>query len=144
MTDLGFTHIALPATDLDATIAFYREFAGFKCVSDRTSSGVRVIWLSDGTRPFVIVFVQTEKVDRPLGPFAHLGVAIKSREEVDRLASLARERGVPCEGPEDHGPPIGYWAFLKDPDGHTLELAYGQDVEQAVDKFSPDGRSPIA
>jgi len=30
--------------------------------------------------------------------------------------------------PRDDGPPVGIWAFLQDPDGHTLELSYGQEI----------------
>ncbi len=33
----------------------------------------------------------------------------------------------------DSGPPVGYWAFFRDPDGNTLELSYGQDVRSAVE-----------
>ena len=35
-------------------------------------------------------------------------------------------------GPTDSGYPIGYWAFLADPDGHTLEIAYGLEVALKV------------
>jgi hypothetical protein len=27
---------------------------------------------------------------------------------------------------------VGYWALLRDPDGHNLELSYGQQVALAV------------
>ncbi len=132
MTDIGLTHIALPCTDLERTIAFYRDYADMEVVHRREEGSSRVVWLSDRTRPFVIVFLETKTVDRPLGPFAHLGVACSSKEEVDARIAHARVAGVAIEGPEDYGPPVGYWVFLRDPDGHTLELAYGQDVEVAV------------
>ncbi len=132
MSDLGLTHVALPCTNMDKTIAFYREYADMEVVHDRTGDGVRVAWLSDLTRPFVLVFLQTKTVERPLGPFAHLGVALKSREEVDARVAKARAAGLEIEGPTDSGPPVGYWVFLRDPDGHTLELAFGQEVEFTV------------
>ena len=31
------------------------------------------------------------------------------------------------------GPPVGYWALIRDPDGHTLEVAYGQELGRAVE-----------
>ena len=40
--------------------------------------------------------------------------------------------GCLIDGPTDLGPPVGYYAFLRDPDGHTLELSYGQEVALAV------------
>lgn len=93
-----------------------------------------VVWLSDLTRPFVIVLIKTEKVEAPLLPFSHLGVGCASREIVDDLCNQARQEGVLIDGPQDYGPPVGYWAFLKDPDGHTLELSYGQEVAFIVDE----------
>ena len=36
-------------------------------------------------------------------------------------------------GPFDDGPPVGYWAYVVDPDGHNLEISYGQEVGLAVD-----------
>jgi hypothetical protein len=35
-------------------------------------------------------------------------------------------------GPRDYGPPVGYWAFLSDPDGHTVEISHGQEVGLTV------------
>jgi hypothetical protein len=36
--------------------------------------------------------------------------------------------------PEDYGPPVGYWALIRDPDGHTLEVAHGQEVRFTVEQ----------
>lgn len=131
MTDHGFTHIALPCTDLDATIRFYEQYGGFECVHSRVDE-TRVAWLSDRTRPFVIVFMEVKSVGAPLGPFAHLGVAVDSRGEVARRAEEAKAAGFSVDGPNDYGPPVGYWVFIRDPDGHTLELSHGQDIADAV------------
>jgi len=132
MTDVGLTHIALEVRDLDASIAFYGAFAGMAVVHQRP----QVVWLSDKTRPFVIVLIEVPKVETPLLPTAHLGVACASREEIDRLSEKARSDGCLIDGPTDSGPPVGYWAFLRDPDGHTLEISYGQEVGMTVDDAS--------
>ena len=98
------------------------------------STGLRVVWLSDRTRPFVIVLIETgEPVGIKLGGYAHLGVGCASREEVDRYLSLAREEGRKTLGPNFFGPPVGYWGFISDPDGHNLELSYGQEVNVAAE-----------
>ena len=91
-----------------------------------------VVWLSDRTRPFVIVLIKLPVVEAPLLPFAHLGVGCETREEVDRLCEQAREDSCLRTGPTDSGYPIGYRGFLADPDGHTLEIAYGQEVALKV------------
>lgn len=135
MPDIGLTHVAFAASDLKSSIAFYERFAAMRVVHKRArNADEAVAWLSDLTRPFVIVLVQAATLsDTPLGPFGHLGVACSSRDEVDRLVDLARQEGCLVSGPEDSGPPVGYWAYLRDPDGNTLEIAFGQDVEFAVD-----------
>lgn len=130
MSDLGLTHVALPAHDLDQSIRFYAEYARMQVVHRREG----VVWLSDKTRPFVIVLMETRSVEHPLRPSAHLGVACESRDEVDRLAARAREERCLVEGPADFGPPVGYWVFIRDPDGHTLEVSHGQDVGLTVEQ----------
>jgi predicted lactoylglutathione lyase len=81
----------------------------------------------------VIVLAEVPSVEHALLPFAHLGVGCASREEVDRLAALAKEEARLINGPLDYGPPVGYWAFIRDPDGHTLEVSFGQEVGLTVE-----------
>ncbi len=120
--------MALPVTNLDRSVAFYASYAAMQVVHRRSG----VVWLSDRTRPFVIVLIEAEDVADPLRPIAHLGVGCASREDVDALCRRAREDDVLLAGPFDYGPPVGYWAFLRDPDGHTLEVSYGQEVGLTV------------
>jgi catechol 2,3-dioxygenase-like lactoylglutathione lyase family enzyme len=96
------------------------------------TTGAEVVWLSDLTRPFVIVLIEVPAVEDRLAGLAHLGVGCESREEVDRLCDEARAEGRLKMGPEDYGYPVGYWAFISDPDGHTLEVSYGQEVGLTV------------
>ncbi|WP_299402879.1 VOC family protein [Acaryochloris sp. IP29b_bin.148] len=136
MRDIGLTHIALPVADIERSIEFYATYAQMQVVHKRIdgASGIPVVWLSDGTRPFVIVLIQKEIVQPVLSPLAHLGVGCSSREALDRLCHQAQQAGVLLDGPQDAGHPIGYWAFLRDPDGHTLELSYGQEVGLTVEQ----------
>ena len=93
MVDLGLTHVALPVSHLNDSITFYTTYARMQVVHRRTvpATGFEVAWLSDKTRPFVIVLSERSQVDHPLVPPAHLGVACESREEVDRLWVALRE-----------------------------------------------------
>jgi catechol 2,3-dioxygenase-like lactoylglutathione lyase family enzyme len=138
MLDLGLTHIALPASDIENSIKFYSAYAEMQVVHRRIDkeTGGEVVWLSDHTRPFVIVLIQTPSVQPILSPLAHLGIGCKSREAVDLLCDKARQAGLLVEEPKDSGYPIGYWAFLRDPDGHTLELSYGQEIGLTVTQTS--------
>ncbi len=134
--DIGLTHVALLVTDPDASIAFYEKYAAMQVIHRRADAETHrtVAWVSDRTRPFVIVLIQTDKVDVPLRPFAHLGVGCRTREDVDRLCVEARRDGCLHSGPTDSGYPVGYWAFLLDPDGNTLELSHGQEIALTVAK----------
>ena len=146
--DLGLTHVALTVSDLDRSIAFYERWAGMEVVHRRADAhGSRVAWLSDLTRPFVVVLIeQAAPVEVVLGGFAHLGVGCSSRADIDRLAAEATEAGCLRLGPVDSGPPVGYWIFVADPDGHHIELAYGQDVgltvAAAADRSAADRTPP--
>ncbi len=135
MPDFGLTHIALVVSDMPATIAFYEKYAAMQIVHSRRqgrSPDKRVVWMSDRTRPFVIVFLEEDKVDAALSPYSHLGFACQSVEELDSKCETARVENVLLDGPHDSGPPVGKWAFLRDPSGHTLELSFGQEVQLVI------------
>jgi catechol 2,3-dioxygenase-like lactoylglutathione lyase family enzyme len=134
-TDYGFTHVALGVTSLDASLAFYERYASMKAVHRRTDpgGGNAVAWISDLTRPFVVVLIEVDAVDQRLGGvYGHLGIAVDTREEVDHRCSDAKEAGYSVFGPIDSGPPVGYWGYIVDPDGHNLELSFGQEVGLTV------------
>jgi catechol 2,3-dioxygenase-like lactoylglutathione lyase family enzyme len=130
MPDIGLTHIALSVYSLEKSIEFYKRFAAMQVVHSRPG----VAWISDRTRPFVIVLSELSEgeVLIPLKPFAHLGVGIATRAEFEHLCDLARAEGCLIREPTDSGPPIGYWAFLRDPSGHTLEISFDQQVESVL------------
>jgi catechol 2,3-dioxygenase-like lactoylglutathione lyase family enzyme len=101
------------------------------------STGTSVAWISDLSRPFVLVLIEAQSVDACLGgSFCHVGVGVRQRSDVDRLCATAKEEGRTVLGPLDSGPPVGYWAYIVDPDGHNLELSYGQEVGLTVEQAS--------
>jgi catechol 2,3-dioxygenase-like lactoylglutathione lyase family enzyme len=134
--DRGLTHVALPVTDIDASLDFYRRYADMDVVHRRRDdrTGDQVVWVSDRTRPFVIVLIEQNASTGSLTGFSHLGVGCDTREEVDRRCELARGEGRAVLGPLDSGPPVGYWGFITDPDGNNLELSYGQEVGLTVER----------
>jgi catechol 2,3-dioxygenase-like lactoylglutathione lyase family enzyme len=144
MIDIGLTHIALPVTNIERSIRFYSIYAAMQVIHRRidAETDVEVVWLCDSRserlrqriRPFVIVLIQTNSVTSILSPLAHLGVGCQSREVVDTLCEKAIQEGVLLQEAKDSGYPIGYWAFFRDPDGHTLELSYGQEIGLTIDQ----------
>ena len=71
-------------------------------------------------------------------------MGVPARADVDRLCELARADGRTVLGPVDSGPPVGYWAYLVDPDGHNLEISYGQEVGLTVEQIDLTRRVPEA
>lgn len=132
--DQGLTHVALPVSDLDVSLAFYERYARMQVVHRRTDpNGSSVAWISDLTRPFVLVLIEASNVDQCLGgTFCHLGIGVASRDDVDAACTSARAEGRAAYGPVDSGPPVGYWGYIVDPDGHNLELSFGQEVGLTV------------
>ncbi len=138
--DVGLTHIALSAVDIEKSIAFYSKYANMSVIHERidAETSVRVIWISDKTRPFVIVLLQNKHPETILKPLSHLGVGCASKQEIDKLCDFARLDGCLVQEPKDSGYPIGYWALLQDPTGHTLELSYGQEIGLTVTPVGSD------
>jgi catechol 2,3-dioxygenase-like lactoylglutathione lyase family enzyme len=142
--DIGFTHIALSSINLDESISFYSKYANMSVIHERIDAeSARVIWLSDKTRPFVIVLLQNKNPETILNPLSHLGVGCVSTQEVDRLCDMAKQEGALVREPQDSGYPIGYWALLQDPTGHTLELSYGQEIGLTVSRADQSARARV-
>lgn len=125
------THVAVRARDIDASIGFYARYAGLRVVHERADEGIRVTWLSDHTEDpdFVVVLLEMPH-ERVLEPAAtdHFGFDVDSREDVDRIAALAKSEGVLKYGPADGGPIVGYFVMVRDPSGNTCEFSHGQPI----------------
>ena len=130
--EIGFTHVALPVTDIDRSIAFYERWAGMKVIDrlEDPKSGAKAARMRDGHSAFAVALVQNgQPVDHHLAGLGHLGIGLADRETVDQLSAEADRDGCLRRGPIDSGYPLGYWSFLSDPDGHQLELSHGQNVK---------------
>lgn len=125
------THIAIHARDVNASIDFYRRFAGLYVVHERCDNGTRVAWLSEESEEpsFVIVLIGVGDGRKQLPALTeHLGYDLPSRAAVDEIAERAKEAGVLAHGPVDLGPIVGYVCMLRDPDGNVIELSNGQPI----------------
>ncbi|MFQ5353244.1 MAG: VOC family protein [Candidatus Binatia bacterium] len=128
------THVAIHARDVERAVDFYRKYAGLREVHRRVDGDVTVVWMGEEARrtEFVIVLLGAAHEDAASpAPLAHLGYAVTSRGEVDRLAALAREDGILVHGPADEGPIVGYLCIVSDPDGNSVEFSHGQSIAPA-------------
>lgn len=125
-----WTHITINTTDIERSVEFYTSLCGLSIVRDRRLEGRHNVWLGPKTNPgedpvFVLVIVQDEVKAR----LDHFGFQCDSREEVDRIAELAREQDILVEEPTDIGGVVGYFVMVRDPDGHFVEFTYGQPLK---------------
>lgn len=142
------THIALPVRNLDAQLVFYAKHTRMRVISTRKddATGLRTAWLAnerdirpDGGARFVIVLIEgslprdvvgDEMVEEYtfLTSISHLGISLDSREDVDRVAEIARREGTLVLGPMYRNPIVGYICLVKDPDGNNVEFSVEQDL----------------
>ncbi|MFQ5775905.1 MAG: VOC family protein [Kiloniellaceae bacterium] len=140
-----FTHLALHVRDLDACIAFYRDFCAMTVVHEREDGGTRVVWLAEPGREREFIFVLL-----PGGPgrdqaerdFSHFGFALDSRAAVDALAARAREAGRLAWPPREEPYPVGYYCGVRDPDGNFVEFSYGQPLGPGAPGAGQDETKP--
>ncbi len=53
----SLTHLALHVRDLEACVAFYREFCAMEIVHEREDRGQRIVWLAEPGRGKEFIFV---------------------------------------------------------------------------------------
>jgi catechol 2,3-dioxygenase-like lactoylglutathione lyase family enzyme len=121
-----FDHISIGVVDLDRAAAFY-DAALAPLGHVRLWRNARSVGYGPegfrGEAPLAVLAAGPDA--RPPGPGFHLALAAPSREAVDAFFAAALAAGGTDEGPpgirENYNP--GYYAaFVRDPDGHRLEV----------------------
>jgi catechol 2,3-dioxygenase-like lactoylglutathione lyase family enzyme len=147
LTQPRWTHVAIPVSDLDKAIEFYTSLTPLVVVARNEDENGRGAWLSNEKQvedPFVLViaeflpdvgrrFGQEPGQPHPtLAPFAHIGIEMPAKEDVDGIAERAREMGVLDWEPRWMAPHIGYICSVRDPDGNVIEFSYDQKVFSTI------------
>ncbi len=134
-----WTHLALVVKDIKKSIAWYEKYTHLELLSLNEDENGFGAWLGDRSQadnPFLLVLAQFLDGKDPfaparhhnLGPFSHIGIEVPEREQIDKIAEAAKEKGYLELGPQQMPAPIGYICFLKDPDGNTIEFSHDQGV----------------
>lgn len=127
----ALTHIALHVHDLDAAVAFYRDFCALVVVHERPTRQGRVVWLAPPDAPAAVALVLLPGgAVRPqeAHDYSHLGFALDSTTAVDAVAARAQAAGCLVWPPRQEGEPVGYYCGVQDPDGRVVEFSYGQPL----------------
>ena len=124
----GLHHVTAISSDLEKTIAFYRDVLGMGIVHDGPSdddSQTRHVWFgaADGGAGSLVSFM--EYPDLPpavvgVGSTHHFALIIETVAEQEAWRDYLRNRGVECTDVFDRG--AFRSLYLRDPDGHVVEL----------------------
>jgi catechol 2,3-dioxygenase-like lactoylglutathione lyase family enzyme len=124
---------------MDASVAWYRRYTPLVVLDQREDADGRTTWLAHEGQvenPFVLVLVMFYRdggLPQPqLGPFAHIGIEVPERTDVDRIAEQARAEECLKWEPADLPPPVGYVCAVSDPDGNVVEISHNQGVYAKV------------
>src|SRR3954471_1719344 len=154
LTEPRLTHVALPCSNLDRTIEFYTQLTPLVVIARNEDENGRGAWLSNDKQakdPFVLVVAEfIPDVAKQFGiapgeptpiltPFAHIGIELPNREDVDAVADKAREMGCLHWEPRQMPEHIGYICAAKDPDGNVIEFSNKQKVFATVRELWGDG-----
>lgn len=128
----SLTHVALHVADLEACVAFYRDYCGMSVCHRRSDAGSSVAWLAEPgkEKEFIIVLIDGRRDEgvQADDDFGHLGFAVESKMRVDDLAKRAEADGrlvwPPCSEPY----PVGYYCGVRDPGGNVVEFSFGQPL----------------
>ncbi len=125
----GLHHVTAICRDLERTTAFYRDTLGMALVQRQANDDdpdARHFWFGDatGTPGTLISFLEyADMADGSVGVGSthHVAFVVDSAEEQEAWRDYLRGRGVECTDVFDRG---GFRSiYLRDPDGHILEIA---------------------
>ena len=126
-----FTHVAILVSDVDKTADFYIQYCSLKIIARRLdpNTGYRVIWIGEDLKFVIVAFEGEQKpIQSITKPLSHLGFALESKEEVNKVAEIAKEEGILNYGPVYIDADVGYICEILDPDRNSVEFSFGQKL----------------
>ena len=123
-THAGLRHLALNVRELEAMTRFYVDLLGFAVEwqpdpdNIYLSSGIDNLALHRATE-----VAGQEREARP-SPLDHLGLIVKTADDVDRWAAFLESRGVALDAkPKTHRDGARS-CYFRDPDGNHVQIIY--------------------
>jgi glyoxylase I family protein len=125
----GLHHVTLISRDLEKTTAFYRDLLGLGLVQQGVNEDddtARHFWFgdADGSAGTLVSFMEYPQMpDGTAGPGMghHFALAVDSADELDGWHDYLQAQGVQTTDVYQRGRFRSL--YLRDPDGHILELA---------------------
>lgn len=125
----GLHHLTLICSDMERTIAFYRDVLGLGVVRDGPSDDdpdTRHVWFGavDGAPGRLLSAMEYPDLPEGVtgrGSTHHFALAVDSGEELGAWRDYLRDQDVECSDVFERG---GFASvYLRDPDGHVVEVA---------------------
>jgi catechol 2,3-dioxygenase-like lactoylglutathione lyase family enzyme len=127
----GIHHITLIVADAERAVAFYRNLLGMRlvdqAVNDDDPDARHLIFGDADGRPGTLVtcleYPELEPGKVGVGSTHHFALSVGSEEELRGWRDYLVSQGVACTEVLDRS--FAKSVYLRDPDGHILELATG-------------------
>jgi catechol 2,3-dioxygenase-like lactoylglutathione lyase family enzyme len=121
--------VRLFVKNMDASLAYYRDKMGFIPSEEITYKGHRCVFLRVNTEHHSLaLYPHALRAELGLSPHSScmsFGIQLGSYAQLRDALSWLGERGAkPFDLPPELRPGIDYAFYVKDPDGHALELYY--------------------
>lgn len=134
----GLHHVTLICKDLERAAAFYRNLLGMRLVKQTVSDDdrdARHLFFGDeegkpGTLVTCLEYPSLEPGTVGTGSTHHFALAVESENELHAWRDYLAAQGVACTEVMDRA--LFKSVYLRDPDGHIVELATGApELDQA-------------
>jgi catechol 2,3-dioxygenase-like lactoylglutathione lyase family enzyme len=124
----GVHHVTAICSDIERTIAFYRDLMGLAVVHDGPSDDdpqSRHVWFGalDGGPGRLVSFMQYPELPKGVvgtGSTHHFAFTVDSPDEQEAWRDYLRGHGVECTEVFDRG--AFRSIYIRDPDGHIVEI----------------------
>jgi catechol 2,3-dioxygenase-like lactoylglutathione lyase family enzyme len=126
----GLRHLALNARNLDAMKRFYIDVLGFAVEWEPDSDN---IYLSSGIDNLALHGSTSLTTGRESqGALDHLGLIVRSAEDVDKWAAFLESRGVTLDAkPKTHRDGARS-CYFRDPDGNKVQIIHHPPISQKI------------
>lgn len=125
----GIHHVTVLCKDARRSVAFYRNLLGMralKVTANADDPGARHLFFGDergqpGTLITCLEYPHMKPGELGTGSTHHFALAVESDEELSAWRDYLVSRGIPCTEVLDRE--FCKSVYLRDPDGHIVELA---------------------
>jgi glyoxylase I family protein len=145
----GLHHLTLLCKDVERSVAFYRNLLGMRLVKQTVNEddrGARHLFFGDeegrpGTLITCLEYPDLDEGTVGRGSTHHFALAVGSEEELAGWRDYLTAQGIPVTDVMDRT----YFksVYLRDPDGHIVELATHGPGLTADEPLEELGRKPV-